>query len=89
MKQYSYEEFLAFVEEQLHEHPENVIICTPRNTPSNRTLRFIKLQEDLCYEPYWRGGPLVFRKGDYIHAVKEDAYGLSASAFNRCYVPVH
>ena len=86
MKQYTYEELCALVEQWLAEN-QNVYYYRSRNRPSKAVHRFIKLNEPICYEPHWRGGPLNFKKGDYLHADPRDIYGLTAETLTRCYVP--
>ena len=85
MKHYTYEELCTFVEQQLKANVD-VLYCRSRGSKSNVIRPFIKLQEPICYETYWHGGPLTFQKGDYIHADPQDVYGLTAETFARCYV---
>lgn len=89
MKQYTFEEFLAYIQEFMQNHPEELIVCRARHSTHSQRHRFIKLTEDICYKPYWRGGPLTFQQGDYIHADPKDIYGITAAAFERCYIPVN
>lgn len=85
MKQYTYEELCAFVKQQLEEG-SGVLCCRPRSSNSTAVHPFIRLDEAICYEPHWRGGPLTFEKGDYLHANPRDVYGLTAETFSRCYI---
>lgn len=85
MKSFTYEELRVYVERELAAGT-NVLRCHPRQPKNEAVLSFIKLDEDICYEPYWRGGPLSFKKGDYLHAHPKDVYGLTAETFEKCYV---
>lgn len=87
MKTYTYEELCAYVEQQLADN-QGILYYRPRASETMHTRPFIMLNEPICYEPYWRGGPLIFQKGDYLHADPHDVYGLTAEAFARCYMPV-
>lgn len=86
MKTYTYEELCALVEQQLVDR-RGVLNCRPRCSQSRICHPFIKLEEPICFTPYWRGRPQTFQKGDYIHADPRDIYGLTAETFNRCYIP--
>ncbi|MCM1323752.1 MAG: hypothetical protein NC218_06285 [Acetobacter sp.] len=85
MKNFTYEELRLYIEQQLAAEI-NVLKCRSLCKKGNAVHLFIKLDEDICYEPYWRGGPLTFKKGDYLHADPKDFYGLTAATFERCYI---
>ena len=85
MKTYTYKELCTFVEQQL-EANLSVFYYLHKRSQSKICHPFIKLEEPICFTPYWRGRPQTFQKGDYLHADLEDIYGITAEMFNRYYV---
>ncbi len=74
------------MEQQLAEN-RGVLYYRSRNSQKSPVHPFIKLEEPISYQAYWRGGVLTFNAGDYIHADPHDIYGLTAETFARCYIP--
>lgn len=86
MKTYAYEEMPAYIERLIASGTE-VLYCHSRRFPGCSVKRFIRLPEDVCYEPNWHGGPVRFPKGSYLHVDTADIYGLTEETFSRCYIP--
>lgn len=80
MKTYTYEELQEFITSVLN-RPCNgkLVYCFSRRGSDKNLHAFIIVEENMRLELPWHDGPQYLSPGDYLHASRNDIYGISAA----------
>ena len=87
MKTYTYEELQEFITSVLNRPCSGKLVyCFSRRGSDKNLHAFIIVEENMRLELPWHDGPQYLSPGDYLHASRNDIYGISAAVFKNCYV---
>lgn len=80
MKTYTYEELQEFITSVLNRPCSGKLVyCFSRRGSDKNLHAFIIVEENMRLELPWHDGPQYLSPGDYLHASRNDIYGISAA----------